>query len=170
MEQLVILVTKMRKKMHLLLLLFMVCCSNSDKKVNSYSISIHYQYVVFKSNAGKSFDVYVENFLNIKNNSNDTLVIPFKNVEENLRMTYKNHTPKSFIFMSKNDIKIAPLDSIDLNCAVNLHDAIEKIPEKIHKKDYRVINSLSKEYLPYSIDYEIIRTTKFGVFKEEYLK
>ena len=85
-------------------------------------------------------------------------------------MKYKNKDQASFSFMSNSDLKIAPLDSIDLNCAVDVKDIVKEIPLKIDKNDYKVYDSSSKKYLPNSEDYEIIRTTKFGVFKEQYLK
>lgn len=151
----------------LVLLLFTNC--NSSKHLDSYSVSIHYQYVVFKINKNRSYDVYVENFFNIKNNTNDTLIIPYKDIEGNLSMKYKNTAPKSFSYMSASDIKIAPLDSIDLNCAVNVNDVVKKIPLKVDKNDYKVYHKSSRKYLLNSSDYEIIRTTKFGVFKEKYL-
>lgn len=72
--------------------------------------------------------------------------------------------------MSKSDLKIAPLDSIDLNCAIDVKDVVKKIPSKINKNDFRVYDNSSKKYLPYSEDYDIIRSTEFGVYKEHYLK
>lgn len=152
----------MKNKFYVLLLIT-ICCSNR-KHLDPYSISIHYQYVVFKINENQSYNVYVENFFNIKNNTNDTLIIPYKNIEGSLRMKYKNKDQESFSFMSNSDLKIEPLDSIDLNCAIDVKDIVKEIPLKIDKNDYKVYDSSSKKYLPNSEDYEIIRTTKFGVF------
>ncbi|UKB85076.1 hypothetical protein LF887_05465 [Chryseobacterium sp. MEBOG06] len=158
-----------KNKFYVLVLLLFTSCSNR-KHLDSYSVSIHYQYAVFKINKNQSYNIYVENFFNIKNNTNDTLIVPYKDIEENLSIKYKNSSRKSFSFMSTNDLKIAPLDSIDLNCAVDVKDVIKKIPLKVDKNDYRVYDNSTKKYLPNSSDYEIMRTTKFGVFKEKYLK
>lgn len=160
----------MKNKFYVLvLLLISICCSNC-KQLDPYSLRIQYQYIVFKINEDQSYNVYVENFFNIKNNTNKTLVIPYKNIENSLRLQYKNNDLKSFSFMSESDLKIAPLDSIDLNCAVDVKDVVKEIPSKINKNDFRMYDNSSKKYLPYSEDYEIIRTTEFGVFKEQYLK
>ncbi|MCY1660970.1 hypothetical protein OVA09_08920 [Chryseobacterium sp. SL1] len=162
-------VINMKNKLYILtLLLLTICCSNS-KNENIYSINIHYQYVIFKMNSLNTYDMYVENFFNIKNNTKDTLIIPHKDIKNHLKMVYKNDSIP-LKFMSNSDIKIAPLDSIDLNCAVNLNDAIKEIPTKVDKENYKIYNNYSKKYLSNSDDYEIIRTTKFGVFKEKYLK
>lgn len=152
----------------LILLLLTICCSNCKSK-NKYSINIHYQYVIFKKNDLKTYDVYVENFLNIKNNTSDTLVIPYEEIKDNLTFIYKKGKPSSFRFMSNSNIRIAPLDSLDLNCAVNLYDTVKEIPSKVNKEDYKIYDNFSKKYLLSTEDYEIIRTTKFGVFKEKYL-
>lgn len=160
---------QINNKFYVLILLLFISCSNC-KNLDPYSVSVHYQYVIFKIDKNQAYNVYVENFLNIKNNTTDTLVIPYKDIEGDLIMKYKDSSEKSFSFMSNSDLKIAPLDSIDLNCAVDVKEIIKKIPQQIDKKDYKVYNTISKKYLLYSNNYEIIRTTKFGVFKEKYLK
>lgn len=159
-----------KNKFYVLVLLLITICCNDSKYSNPYSISVHYQYVIFKVNENQSYNVYVENFFNIKNNINDTLIIPKENIEKNLRMKYRYNDLKPFSFMSKSDLKIAPLDSIDLNCAIDVKDVVEEIPSVINKSDFRIYDNSSKKYLPYSEDYEIIRSDDFGVFKEQYLK
>ncbi|WP_374463595.1 hypothetical protein [Chryseobacterium sp.] len=158
----------MKDKVYILIIsLITICCSNSRHE-NNYSINTHYQYVVFKGNDLKTYNIYVENFLNIKNNTKDTLIIPHKDIKNHLKMVYKGDS-LSLSFMSDSDIKIAPLDSIDLNCAVNLNDFVKEIPTKLDKENYKIYNNYSKKYLSNTDDYDIIRTTKFGVFKEKYL-
>ncbi|WPO81809.1 hypothetical protein SD427_13650 [Chryseobacterium sp. JJR-5R] len=159
----------MKNKLYaLILLLLTICCSNI-KHENDYSINIHYQYVIFKDNNLKSYNIYIENFLNIRNNTKDTLIIPHKDIEKHLKMIYKSDSI-SLNFMSNNDIKIVPSDSIDLNCATNLNQTVKEIPLKVNKENYKIYNEATKSNLSYSDDYEIIRSTKFGVFKEKYLK
>ncbi len=152
----------------LVLLLLTICCSDS-KHEDNYIISIHYQYAIFKNNSMGSNNIYIENFLSIKNNTKDTLLIRNKDIKNHLKMIYKGD---SIIlnFMSNNDIKIAPLDTIDLNCATNLKQTVKEIPLKVNKDNYRIYNDLTKKNLPYTDDYELIRSTKFGVFQEKYLK
>ena len=55
-------------------------------------------------------------------------------------------------------------------CATNLKQTIKEIPLKVNKSNYRIYNDLTKKNLPYTDDYELIRSTKFGVFQEEYLE
>lgn len=158
----------MKNNMYILIvMLFTICCSNNRDK-GKYSINIHYQYIVFKEKKLNNYGVYVENFLNIKNNTSDTLIIPQKQIENNLKMISKNGSSISLNFISDSNIRIAPLDSIDLNCAVNLNINVKNIPVKVNKEDYRIYDNLTKKYLLNSDDYEIIRTTKFGIFKDEY--
>lgn len=159
----------MKNKVYILILLLLAICCSNIKSTDGYSINIHYQYVMYKENNVKFYNIYIENFLNIKNNTKDTLIIPHKDIKNNLKMIYKNDSI-SLNFMSNSDIKIAPLDSIDLNCATSLKQTVKDIPKKVDKDNYKIYNSLTKKTLSYSDDYEIIRTTKFGVFKEKYLK
>lgn len=159
----------MKNKIYILIILLLTICCSNNRDENNYSINIHYQYVIFKENELKAYNIYIENFLNIKNNTKDTLIIPHKDIKNQLKMVYKNDSI-SLNFMSNSDIKIAPLDSIDLNCAVNLNDIVKKIPSKVDRENYKIYNNYSKKYLSNSDDYEIIRTTKFGVFKEKYLE
>lgn len=166
----VIEVINMKKKFYILVLLLITICCSDHKYLKPYSISVHYQYIIFKVNENQSYNVYVENFFNFKNNTNDTLIIPKKNIEKSLRMKYKDNDLKPFSFMSSADLKIAPLDSIDLNCAIDVKDVVKKIPSKINKNDFKVYDNSLKKYLPYSEDYEIIWESDFGVFKEQYLK
>jgi gamma-glutamylcysteine synthetase len=159
----------MKNKLFIIVLLLTICCSN-EKYKNEYSMSVHYQYVVFKLNDKKRYDVYIENFINIKNMSNDTLLIPFRDIKNNLRMINLNNDSMSLNFMSNDDFKIAPLDSIDLNCAVNLKQTLKDIPAKLNGSDYKIYDKSTKKYLTNTEDYEVIQTTKFGIFKEKYLK
>lgn len=76
----------------------------------------------------------------------------------------------SLSFMSNSDIRIAPLDSFDLNCAANAKDTVKEFILEVNKEDYKIYDNLSKKYLSYSDDYDIMETTRFGVFKEKYLK
>ena len=162
-------IKNMKNTLLTLLVIFNICCK-TDNHLNSYSVNIKYQYIIFKTNEDKSYNIYVENFFKIKNNTTDTLTIPISDFERNLRIAYKNDSPKPFTFMSESDLTIAPLDSIDLNCAVDLQKKVDKIPMKVNAKDYRVYDNLSNKFLSQDYYYEIIRTTEFGVFKHKYLE
>lgn len=146
------------------LFLFIISCNNND--LSNYSVRVHYQYVVFKPrDNGKASDVYIEQFFNIKNNSNDTLKISIENFKNNYKLMYRG-VKKTFVFSSESTIIIYPYDSIDLNCAVNLEHTVKNIPAKVDAKKYRTYDILSKKYLSNCEDYQIIKTRNFGVFQE----
>lgn len=71
--------------------------------------------------------------------------------------------------MSKKEIIIPPQDSLDVVTAVNTKITVDRVPDSINRSDFRIYNVLKKNYINYSVDYDIIRSTSFGLFKEEFL-
>ncbi|CAI9675315.1 hypothetical protein HZP39_08640 [Elizabethkingia anophelis] len=160
-----------KMKNFIILLFGIISITSCNKKSinDNYSVEIHYQTIIFKFNEkDKKYHIYTENILKFRNKSKNTLKISPEDIKLNFYLVHKNNK-NSFYFMSKKEIVIPPQDSLDVVTAVNTKITVDRVPDSINRSDFRIYNVLKKNYINYSVDYDIIRSTSFGLFKEEFL-
>ncbi|OPB95785.1 hypothetical protein BAS10_09070 [Elizabethkingia meningoseptica] len=148
---------------------FSITVCNKKPQKDNYNVEIHYQSIIFRYNEkDKKYHVYIENILKFRNKSKDTLKISPEEIKLNLYLVNQKNK-NSFYFMSKKEMIIPPQDSLDLVTAVNPKITVDMIPDSINRSDFRIYNVITKSYINYSADYDIIRTTNFGLFEESFL-